>query len=366
MLGAPPAASPRRRSLRGRGGVVVPGAHRGNAASRTSDGGNSRPKWGRDPMAPGSYADDAPDSAPTVRLRPRRSRGWRSRSQSTARSHSTEADSRHSAALRVARRSGAARPEVRLRPVAMRRLLRARGRQGDPLLRDAGRGRRGQEGDHAGGVAGLVCGAEAPGNGAGTASAAAGLDRRAGSTVRLLPERDDRHGGRSPVARTRTRATTEIKQAMDPHLCRCATHNAIVRAIKRAARGGGLSHGEHHDTDSERAPEVHPQRVPEGRRRADRRDRAPRGRVGLHQRRRRTRPTTWPAVLDPSSLDSWLAIHADGTVTAFTGKTELGQGNRTALSQIVAEELDVPFDRDRRWSWATPRRASTRGRPWAA
>ena len=27
----------------------------------------------------------------------------------------------------------------------------------------------------------------------------------------------------------------EIKKAMDPHLCRCATHNAIVRAIKRAA-----------------------------------------------------------------------------------------------------------------------------------
>jgi CO/xanthine dehydrogenase Mo-binding subunit len=56
-------------------------------------------------------------------------------------------------------------------------------------------------------------------------------------------------------------------------------------------------------------------------------------------------PTTWPTELDPASLDSWLAIHADGTVTAFTGKTELGQGNRTALSQIVAEELDVPFDR---------------------
>jgi aerobic-type carbon monoxide dehydrogenase small subunit (CoxS/CutS family) len=28
---------------------------------------------------------------------------------------------------------------------------------------------------------------------------------------------------------------SEIKTAMDPHLCRCATHNAIVRAIKRAA-----------------------------------------------------------------------------------------------------------------------------------
>src|SRR6187551_3438499 len=56
-------------------------------------------------------------------------------------------------------------------------------------------------------------------------------------------------------------------------------------------------------------------------------------------------PTTWPSAVDPSNLDSWLAIHADGTVTAFTGKTDLGQGNRTALSQIVAEELDVPFDR---------------------
>jgi nicotinate dehydrogenase subunit A len=28
----------------------------------------------------------------------------------------------------------------------------------------------------------------------------------------------------------------EIKKWMNPHLCRCATHNAIVRAIKRAAR----------------------------------------------------------------------------------------------------------------------------------
>ena len=58
-------------------------------------------------------------------------------------------------------------------------------------------------------------------------------------------------------------------------------------------------------------------------------------------------PTTWPAVLDPSALDSWLAIHGDGTVTAFTGKTDLGQGNQTSLSQIVAEELDVPFARVR-------------------
>ncbi|MGA7994559.1 MAG: molybdopterin cofactor-binding domain-containing protein [Bradyrhizobium sp.] len=42
-------------------------------------------------------------------------------------------------------------------------------------------------------------------------------------------------------------------------------------------------------------------------------------------------------------LDSWIRIDADGTITAFTGKAELGQGFKTAFQQIAAEELDVPF-----------------------
>ncbi len=44
-------------------------------------------------------------------------------------------------------------------------------------------------------------------------------------------------------------------------------------------------------------------------------------------------------------LDDWIAIEPDGTITAFSGKVELGTGVRTALAQIVAEELDVPLDR---------------------
>jgi CO/xanthine dehydrogenase Mo-binding subunit len=40
-------------------------------------------------------------------------------------------------------------------------------------------------------------------------------------------------------------------------------------------------------------------------------------------------------------LDAWLRINPDGTVTFFTGKVELGQGILTALTQIVADELDV-------------------------
>jgi nicotinate dehydrogenase subunit B len=47
--------------------------------------------------------------------------------------------------------------------------------------------------------------------------------------------------------------------------------------------------------------------------------------------------------IDPTSLDSWLAITPDGNVTFYTSKVELGTGTITALAQIVAEELDVPF-----------------------
>jgi nicotinate dehydrogenase subunit B len=42
--------------------------------------------------------------------------------------------------------------------------------------------------------------------------------------------------------------------------------------------------------------------------------------------------------------DAWVHVAADGTITAFTGKAEAGQGTRTALSLLVAEELAVPAD----------------------
>jgi len=46
-----------------------------------------------------------------------------------------------------------------------------------------------------------------------------------------------------------------------------------------------------------------------------------------------------------NQLDAWIAIAADGRVTAYTGKCELGQGLFTAQMQLVAEELSVPLDR---------------------
>ena len=45
------------------------------------------------------------------------------------------------------------------------------------------------------------------------------------------------------------------------------------------------------------------------------------------------------------NLDGWIRIDPPGTVTVFTGKAELGQGILTALSQIVADIMDVDFAR---------------------
>jgi len=51
------------------------------------------------------------------------------------------------------------------------------------------------------------------------------------------------------------------------------------------------------------------------------------------------------AAVNAGALDSWLAIGPDGGVTVYTGRVELGTGAVTGLAQIVAEELDVPFER---------------------
>src|SRR5262249_57829488 len=49
--------------------------------------------------------------------------------------------------------------------------------------------------------------------------------------------------------------------------------------------------------------------------------------------------------LAPDAVDAFLAIHADGSVTLFSGKVDVGTGGRIAMRQIVAEELSVAVDR---------------------
>lgn len=46
-------------------------------------------------------------------------------------------------------------------------------------------------------------------------------------------------------------------------------------------------------------------------------------------------------------LDSYITIDADGTVVAYYGKIDGGQGLGTSIAQMVAEEIDVPYEKVR-------------------
>ena len=77
-------------------------------------------------------------------------------------------------------------------------------------------------------------------------------------------------------------------------------------------------------------------------------------RPGRRRRSSSSSPTawsrSWPRTPRPGPAagrwaapdDAWVHVGADGAVTAFTGKVEAGQGTRTALGLLVAEELAVP------------------------
>jgi nicotinate dehydrogenase subunit B len=49
--------------------------------------------------------------------------------------------------------------------------------------------------------------------------------------------------------------------------------------------------------------------------------------------------------LAPEQLSSYIAVNADGSVRAYFGKMDMGQGLSIAIAQMVAEELDVSVGR---------------------
>ena len=54
-----------------------------------------------------------------------------------------------------------------------------------------------------------------------------------------------------------------------------------------------------------------------------------------------------PSLQRNPDLDAQIRIEDDGTITLFSGKAELGQGLRTTIARIGAEELDVSLARVR-------------------
>jgi nicotinate dehydrogenase subunit B len=62
--------------------------------------------------------------------------------------------------------------------------------------------------------------------------------------------------------------------------------------------------------------------------------------LALQEERRRRGGMPEP----PADFNAYLLVRADGRVTGFTGKIEMGQGPITSLAQELADELDVSFD----------------------
>ncbi len=132
-----------------------------------------------------------------------------------------------------------------------------------------------------------------------------------------------------------------IDAELDAHVCRCCTYPRIRRAVHRAA-------------ELMENPELL-QAVPDA---AEARQPGPPGGSPARPRdldRENARsfaaamPEGLMAVVAPHGDqggampdDAWVHIGADSSITAFTGKVEAGQGTRTALAMLVAEELAVP------------------------
>ena len=216
--------------------------------------------------------------------------------------------SRHRIALCAAQRSRLERTEIRLRARRMRRLRRADRRRRGALLRDPDRGlRRARHRD-----------ARRPRLARASRSRAAGLHPRAGRAMRLLPQRHDHHDQGAVDALRLTRPRPRCSKRCVINLCRCGAHIEIMRAAMRAAG---------HVVEAQRlmtAPDTTEDRE------------RPQGSLSV------VRPAS---PVEAVKFETFIRITADGSVTAYNGHVDLGTGIRTALGQIVAEELDVSFAR---------------------
>ncbi len=116
--------------------------------------------------------------------------------------------------------------------------------------------------------------------------------------------------------RVRYPSDEDIRSALANNLCRCGVYDRVRRAIK--LRIGRLDRDPIHEV-------MRP---------------APLNSIARSQ-------VTSPSLAAHPQLDEWLEFNEDRTVTVYSGKVELGQGIRTALAQIAADELDIALERIR-------------------
>ncbi len=139
--------------------------------------------------------------------------------------------------------------------------------------------------------------------------------------------------GRGPAAKKPSATPDEAKDALAGNLCRCGTHQRILQAVMRAAGRQCMNAAFARRCCRAAARSSSASRSPGERRRSA----PPRRRRGAAAAQRSTR----------REVDGFLAVNADGSVTVFCGKVDLGQGLRIAIPQMAAEELGVAVERIR-------------------
>ena len=131
----------------------------------------------------------------------------------------------------------------------------------------------------------------------------------------------------------------QIVAALGQNVCRCGCYPRLVRAVHRAAAAL------HDPSRPEAGPGPAPAAPPLGR---------PRRPWDLCQAQDREwfdilgdgLVAVWPAPARPAGTrpaggGAWVHVAPSGTVTAFTGKVDIGQDNQTAFRLLAAEELAV-------------------------
>src|SRR2546427_6052948 len=235
------------------------------------------------------------------------------------------------APVRLARRSRPPWAAVRVRPRPMRRVHRQRRGRGGALVRDTCLEHRAQARPHAGGT----------GHARTAAPAAAGLHRRAGSAMRLLHQRND-HAGQGDARRQSApeRGGDQARAVPEPLPLR----NAPPDSPRHPAGS------RHRQVDEESA-----MKIAISRRRFLEGSGSLVVTFSLGALAARKAAAAGPAASKAASaapaaktvaldeVDGFIAIGADGKVTVYSGKVDLGTGVRTALAQIAAEELCVPL-----------------------
>jgi isoquinoline 1-oxidoreductase len=134
----------------------------------------------------------------------------------------------------------------------------------------------------------------------------------------------------------------QVRTALVGNICRCGTYPRILRAVRRAAELArdpqGWTGVAPETSSAGPLSEIERPRRPWDLTHTADRDYFAVLPEGLVVVREPAPSSGWT-----TSSGAWLHVGADGVVTAFTGKVDVGQDNRTALSLRVAEELRVPL-----------------------